>query len=109
LACSPAASDATATAARIGSAKGMGFHRLSRVGNPIRGVIANRILPRYFGSHENRLPSGRPDGRDRSDAGPHTDLSTPAATQRVPQFENDDVRVRKTVVMPNAPLTNPGQ
>lgn len=28
-----------------------------------------------------------------------------AETQRTPQFENDDVRVWKTVVMPNAPLT----
>lgn len=28
-----------------------------------------------------------------------------AATQRTPQFENDDVKVWKTVVMPNAPLT----
>jgi hypothetical protein len=27
------------------------------------------------------------------------------ATQRMPQFENDDVKVWKTVVMPNAPLT----
>lgn len=29
----------------------------------------------------------------------------PANTQRTPQFENDDVKVWKTVVMPNAPLT----
>jgi hypothetical protein len=29
----------------------------------------------------------------------------PAETQRTPQFENDDVKVWKTVVMPNAPLT----
>ncbi len=29
----------------------------------------------------------------------------PADTQRTPQFENDDVKVWKTVVMPNAPLT----
>jgi hypothetical protein len=29
----------------------------------------------------------------------------PADTQRFPQFENDDVKVWKTVVMPNAPLT----
>jgi hypothetical protein len=29
----------------------------------------------------------------------------PAGTQRTPQFENDDVKVWKTVVMPNAPLT----
>jgi len=28
-----------------------------------------------------------------------------AATLRTPQFENDDVKVWKTVVMPNAPLT----
>ena len=27
------------------------------------------------------------------------------ATQRIPQFENDDVKVWKTVVMPHAPLT----
>jgi hypothetical protein len=26
-------------------------------------------------------------------------------TQRIPQFENDDVRVWKSVIMPNAPLT----
>ena len=29
----------------------------------------------------------------------------PGDTQRTPQFENDDVKVWKTVVMPNAPLT----
>ena len=29
----------------------------------------------------------------------------PAETQRTPQFENDEVKVWKTVVMPNAPLT----
>jgi beta-alanine degradation protein BauB len=29
----------------------------------------------------------------------------PAGTQRIPQFENDDVKVWKTVVMPHAPLT----
>jgi len=29
----------------------------------------------------------------------------PSGTQRVPQFENGDVKVWKTVVMPNAPLT----
>ena len=29
----------------------------------------------------------------------------PAGTQRTPQFENEDVKVWKTVVMPNAPLT----
>ena len=29
----------------------------------------------------------------------------PAAAQRTPQFENDDVAVWKTVVPPNAPLT----
>jgi hypothetical protein len=29
----------------------------------------------------------------------------PAGTERFPQFENDDVKVWKTVVMPNAPLT----
>jgi hypothetical protein len=29
----------------------------------------------------------------------------PSDTQRTPQFENDDVKVWKTVVMPNAPLT----
>lgn len=34
-----------------------------------------------------------------------TSQQPPAATQRTPQFENDDVRVWKTVVMPNAPLT----
>jgi len=28
-----------------------------------------------------------------------------AGTQRTPQFENSDVKVWKTVVMPNAPLT----
>jgi beta-alanine degradation protein BauB len=28
-----------------------------------------------------------------------------AKTQRVPQFENDDVKVWKSVVLPNAPLT----
>jgi hypothetical protein len=28
-----------------------------------------------------------------------------AQTQRIPQFENDDVKVWKSVVMPNAPLT----
>jgi hypothetical protein len=28
-----------------------------------------------------------------------------AETQRIPQFENDDVKVWKTVVMPHAPLT----
>src|ERR1700691_1887797 len=28
-----------------------------------------------------------------------------AATLRTPQFENDDVKVWKTIVMPNAPLT----
>jgi quercetin dioxygenase-like cupin family protein len=28
-----------------------------------------------------------------------------ADTQRIPQFENDDVKVWRTVVMPNAPLT----
>lgn len=27
-----------------------------------------------------------------------------AATRRIPQFENDEVKVWKTVVMPNAPL-----
>ena len=29
----------------------------------------------------------------------------PAATQRIPQFENGDVKVWKTVIMPHAPLT----
>jgi hypothetical protein len=29
----------------------------------------------------------------------------PTDTSRTPQFENDDVKVWKTVVMPNAPLT----
>lgn len=29
----------------------------------------------------------------------------PAGTERTPQFENDDVKVWKTVIMPNAPLT----
>ena len=28
-----------------------------------------------------------------------------AITQRIPQFENEDVKVWKSVVMPNAPLT----
>jgi hypothetical protein len=28
-----------------------------------------------------------------------------AQTQRIPQFENDDVRVWRSVVVPNAPLT----
>jgi hypothetical protein len=31
--------------------------------------------------------------------------SQPQAQQRIPQFENDDVRVWKATVMPNAPLT----
>ena len=30
---------------------------------------------------------------------------TPAKTQRIPQFENEDVKVWKSIVMPNAPLT----
>jgi beta-alanine degradation protein BauB len=30
---------------------------------------------------------------------------TAAKTQRFPQFENDDVKVWKSVVLPNAPLT----
>jgi hypothetical protein len=30
---------------------------------------------------------------------------SPGQTQRIPQFENDDVKVWKSVVMPNAPLT----
>jgi beta-alanine degradation protein BauB len=29
----------------------------------------------------------------------------PAKTQRIPQFENEDVKVWKSIVMPNAPLT----
>ena len=29
----------------------------------------------------------------------------PAGTQRLAQFENDDVKVWKSVVVPNAPLT----
>jgi hypothetical protein len=31
--------------------------------------------------------------------------SQPTASQRIPQFENADVKVWKTLVMPNAPLT----
>ncbi|MEI9972705.1 MAG: hypothetical protein WDO73_11990 [Ignavibacteriota bacterium] len=31
--------------------------------------------------------------------------SQQTATQRTPQFENGDVKVWKTVIMPNAPLT----
>jgi beta-alanine degradation protein BauB len=30
---------------------------------------------------------------------------SPVGTQRIPQFENDDVKVWKSVVVPNAPLT----
>jgi beta-alanine degradation protein BauB len=30
--------------------------------------------------------------------------SQPASQQRIPQFENEDVRVWKTIVMPHAPL-----
>jgi quercetin dioxygenase-like cupin family protein len=30
---------------------------------------------------------------------------TPAKTQRIPQFENEDVKVWKSIVLPNAPLT----
>ena len=30
---------------------------------------------------------------------------TPAQTQRFPQFENEDVKVWKSVVLPNQPLT----
>ena len=30
---------------------------------------------------------------------------SPGQTQRIPQFENDDVKVWKSVVVPNAPLT----
>ena len=33
-----------------------------------------------------------------------TGFSQPGSTQRVPQFENDQVRVWKSTVMPNAPL-----
>jgi len=29
----------------------------------------------------------------------------PSQVQRIPQFENDDVKVWKAIVMPNAPLT----
>jgi hypothetical protein len=29
----------------------------------------------------------------------------PSATKRIPEFENDDVRVWKSIVTPNAPLT----
>jgi quercetin dioxygenase-like cupin family protein len=31
--------------------------------------------------------------------------TTPSQSRRVPQFENDQVRVWKTTVLPNAPLT----
>ncbi len=34
----------------------------------------------------------------------HSETS-PTQTQRFPQFENEDVKVWKSVVMPNAPLT----
>jgi beta-alanine degradation protein BauB len=33
-----------------------------------------------------------------------TASSQPGQTQRIPQFENDQVRVWKSIVMPNAPL-----
>src|SRR5215469_12297591 len=35
---------------------------------------------------------------------PQQPPSSPAATQRAPQFENDEVAVWKTTVMPKAPL-----
>jgi beta-alanine degradation protein BauB len=36
---------------------------------------------------------------------PLTSQQPASSTQRIPQFENDDVKVWKTVVMPHAPLT----
>jgi beta-alanine degradation protein BauB len=34
-----------------------------------------------------------------------TPAQTPTTTYRVPQFENDDVKVWKTVILPNSPLS----
>ena len=34
-----------------------------------------------------------------------TSATTPSATTRIPQFENDHVKVWKSVIVPNGPLT----
>jgi hypothetical protein len=38
-------------------------------------------------------------------AGAMPPQESPAGTQRIAQFENDDVKVWKSIVVPNAPLT----
>jgi quercetin dioxygenase-like cupin family protein len=45
------------------------------------------------------------DQEPMADQAAATDLAAAQTTQRIPQFENDDVEVWKSIIMPNQPLT----
>jgi len=45
------------------------------------------------------------DEEPMADQAAAADLAVAQTTQRIPQFENDDVEVWKSIIMPNQPLT----
>jgi quercetin dioxygenase-like cupin family protein len=58
------------------------------------GYVLDKAVPREFLKPYSMSPLPEPCPND----------SLPAQTQRIPQFENDDVKVWKSTILPNAPL-----